>query len=134
MGRCHELSPIYVRLCDGMQKDDATKSSSFVPGDCNRICVPSTVYSQPHLEMQTSHSNFAFVLVDGSCLHEYTMSSSIASFAMVLHAYGPRLSPRLHVCGVCVRPDVQPTHLRVCGVCSDQMYSLHTYVYVVCVC
>ena len=48
-----------------MQKDDATKSSSFVPGDCNRICVPSiqpTTFGNADLA-----SNFAFVLVDGSC-------------------------------------------------------------------
>ena len=51
--------------CDGMQKDDATKSSSFVSGDCNRICVPSmqpTTFGNADLA-----SNFAFVLVDGSC-------------------------------------------------------------------
>ena len=45
--------------------DDATKSSSFVPGDCNRICVPSiqpTTFGNADLA-----SNFAFVLVDGSC-------------------------------------------------------------------
>ena len=49
--------------CDGMQKDDATKSSSFVPGDYNRICVPSI---QPFGNADLA-SNFAFVLVDGSC-------------------------------------------------------------------
>ena len=45
--------------------DDATKSSSFVSGDCNRICVPSiqpTTFGNADLA-----SNFAFVLVDGSC-------------------------------------------------------------------
>ena len=51
--------------CDGMQKDDPTKSSSFVPGDCNRIiCVPSiqpTTFGNADLA-----SNVAFVLVDGS--------------------------------------------------------------------
>ena len=57
--------PRYNMSCDGMQKDDATKSSSFVPGDCNRICVPSiqpTTFGNADLA-----SNFAFVLLDGSC-------------------------------------------------------------------
>ena len=59
-----------------MQKDDVIKSSSFVPGDCNRICVPiqPTTFGNADLA-----SNIAFVLVD---VPEYTMSSSIASFAM----------------------------------------------------
>ena len=47
-----------------MQKDDATKSSSFVPGDCNRICVPSI---QPTTVGNADLASiFAFVLVDGS--------------------------------------------------------------------
>ena len=58
--------PRYNMSCDGMQKDDPTKSSSFVPGDCNRICVPiqPTTFGNADLA-----SNFAFVLdlVDGSC-------------------------------------------------------------------
>ena len=57
--------PRYNMSCDGMQKDDATKSNSFVSGDCNRICVPSiqpTTFGNADLA-----SNFAFVLADGSC-------------------------------------------------------------------
>ena len=46
-------------------KDDATKSSSFVAGDCNRSCVPfiqPTTFGNADLA-----SNSAFVLMDGSC-------------------------------------------------------------------
>ena len=64
-----------------MQKDDATKSSSFVPGDCNRICVPSvqpTTFGNADLA-----SNFALVLVDGSCVFRDEIEQREPPFIML---------------------------------------------------